>query len=60
MSVSWSMLALAGLWGGVACTTGFILQAFPSRDLFLRGKALAWGGAVVACFLAWMIGMANS
>jgi hypothetical protein len=60
MSTLWSMLALAGVWGFVGCTTGFILQAFPARDRFQRGQGVIWGSLLLLFFLAWMVGMANA
>lgn len=59
MASFWSLSCLAGIWGFVACTIGFILKGFPARGLFDRGS-LRWGGALLVCFIVWMIGMANA
>ncbi|HJV34086.1 hypothetical protein [Geomonas sp.] len=60
MSNLWSMLTLAGLWGFVGCTAGFILKAFPARDCFERRNGLLWGALLLLFFLLWMVGMANA
>lgn len=56
----WTALCLAGLWGFVGCTFGFILQGFPARGVFDRKSALKWGAALLACFILWVAGMANA
>lgn len=56
----WSLICLAGLWGFVCSTIGLILQGFPARGVCAGGPCLRWGGALVFCFVAWMIGMANA
>lgn len=56
----WTVLDLAGLWGFVLCTVGFIFDGFPARGLFDGRKALKWGALLVLCFAAWIIGMANA
>lgn len=60
MSNFWSMVCLAGVWGFVACTIGFIVKGFPARDTFSRRSSLGWGVALVVCFVIWIIGMANA
>ena len=56
----WTIVCLAGLWGFLLCTLGFILQGFPARGVFARSSSLKWGSALLVCFIAWMIGMANA
>ena len=36
MSLPWSTVCLAGVWGFVACTVGLILQGFPARGVLAR------------------------
>lgn len=60
MSAFWSITCLAGLWGFVLCTTGFIITGFPARGVFRRGASLKWGAALVLSFIAWIFGMANA
>jgi len=60
MSTFWTITCLAGLWGFVLCTAGFILKSFPARGIFNRAAAVKWGSALVFCFITWMIGMANA
>ena len=60
MSLPWSMVCLAGLWGFVLCTVGFILQGFPARGVLAGRASLRWGAALLICFVLWMVGMANT
>ena len=60
MSLPWSMVCLAGLWGFVLCTVGFILQGFPAPGVLARRPCLRWGTALLLCFACWMVGMANA
>lgn len=60
MSTFWTITCLAGLWGFVLCTVGFILKSFPARGTFHRAAAVKWGSALVFFFITWMIGMANA
>jgi hypothetical protein len=60
MSLSWSMLCLAGLWGFVAAMIGFILKSFPARGIFVARAGLGWGAAALVCFALWIVGMANA
>jgi len=60
MATVWTITCLTGLWGFVLCTVGFILNSFPARESFHRAAAVKWGGALVLCFITWMIGMAKA
>jgi len=60
MSLSWTMVCLAGLWGFVLCTVGLILQGFPARGVLAARPCLRWGSALLFCFILWMVGMANA
>ena len=60
MSTPWSMVCLAGLWGFVLATVGFILQGFPARGVLAARPCLRWGAALLLCFLCWVVGMANA
>ena len=60
MSISWSIVTLAGLWGFVLATIGLILKGFPGRGVFDRRCALCWGAALLCCFIVWLVGMANA
>lgn len=59
-STLWSMVSLAGLWGFVLSTLGFIKNGFPARGLFDRVASLKWGAALLFSFLLWMVGMAHA
>jgi hypothetical protein len=56
----WSLVCLAGLWGFVISTVGLILQGFPARGVLVRRPCLRWGGALLFCFIAWIVGMAHA
>jgi hypothetical protein len=60
MGTLWTMICLAGVWGFVLSTIGFILKSFPARGVFDCAKALKWGGALLLFFIAWMVGRANA
>jgi len=57
MNQLWTMICLAGLWGFVFATAGFILKAFPARGTFDGRRAWPWGVVLVVCFIVWMVGM---
>lgn len=59
-STLWSLISLAGLWGFVLATLGFIKNGFPAQGLFDRAASLKWGGGLLFCFLLWMVGMAHA
>jgi len=60
MALFWTMLCLAGAWGFVLCTVGFILHGFPARGAFDARRSLKWGVALLICFVSWMVGMAHA
>lgn len=60
MATFWTVLSLAGIWGFVLCTAALILKGFPARGGFERSSSLRWGGALLFCFVAWIIGMAHA
>ena len=60
MSLPWSMVCLAGVWGFVLSTVGLILQGFPARGVLAGRPALKWGAAVLISFACWLLGMANA
>ncbi len=60
MAAFWTLVCLAGLWGFLLGTVGFILNGFPARGVFERAGSLKWGALVIICFVAWMIGMAKA
>jgi hypothetical protein len=60
MSLSWSMVCLAGVWGFVLSTVGLILQGFPARGVLAGRPCLRWGTALLASFVCWLLGMANA
>lgn len=60
MATAWTLICLAGLWGFLFCTLGLILKGFPARGVFDRSSSLKWGTALLFCFIAWIIGMANA
>jgi len=56
----WSLLCLAGLWGFVFSTVGLTLRGFPARGVCVRRACLGWGGALLVCYVVWMVGMAHA
>ena len=60
MSLPWSMVCLAGLWGFVVCAIGLTLQGFPARGVLAAKPCLRWGTALLICFILWLAGMANT
>ena len=60
MATFWTLICLAGLWGFLACSIGFLLKSFPARGVFDSRKALAWGGALLVFFIIWIVGMAHA
>ncbi len=60
MAIFWQIVCLAGLWGWVLATVGFILAGFPARGVFAARRAFPWGVAVVVCFFAWVVGMLHA
>ena len=56
----WAFVALAGFWGWVFSSIGFILKAFPGRKLFIPLQGILWGGGIVIFFAIWLAGMLNA
>lgn len=59
MAAFWSIACLAGLWGFLFSTVGFIVTGFPVRGVFDR-RALRFGAALLVCFVVWIIGMSHA
>jgi hypothetical protein len=60
MKTFWTLTCLAGIWGFLIAAIGLILNGFPARDVFDARKAAKWGAALLVCFVAWVLGMANA
>ncbi|OGU11949.1 MAG: hypothetical protein A2075_16860 [Geobacteraceae bacterium GWC2_58_44] len=60
MSILWSSICLAGLWGFLLSTLGLILNGFPARGVFDAQRSLKWGVSLLLSFIVWIIGMANA
>lgn len=60
ISEQWAAVAVAGFWGWVGCTIGFILNVFPRQREFVSRAAFRWGGAILLCFCLWVAGMLNA
>lgn len=60
VSEIWSILLVAGFWGWVFCTIGFIIKGFPRRDFFAGAVATAWGSGVIVFYCLWILGMMNA
>jgi hypothetical protein len=56
----WALVTIAGFWGWVFCTVGFILKVFPRQKQFVSRAALQWGAAIVLFFCLWFVGMLNA
>lgn len=56
----WGMLVVVGFWGWVLCTIGFIIKAFPHRNIFARAAATRWGGGLLFFYCLWVMGMMNA
>lgn len=56
----WSLAAVLGFLGWIGAAVGFVMGGFDAEGALRRRPALAWGGAVIACFALWLIGMARA
>ena len=59
-SPAWSLVVVLAFLGWVGGAVGFILRGFDVAGALRRPAALRWGGAVVALFTLWLIGMAQA
>jgi len=57
LKTGWAILVVLSFLGWIGCTVGFIFGAFQRDNRFNNRKALLWGGAVVACYALWVLGM---
>lgn len=53
----WTIVCQVGLWGWITSTISLIVKAFPERGAINVKSAGRWGGAVVAFFALWIVGM---
>lgn len=60
MHEPWAFICEIGFWGWVLATVGFILKAFPRRDVMRKGLALQWGVSILVFYAVWIAGMVNS
>ena len=58
--VVWSIVTLIGLAGWIISTIIFIFKAFPARGVFVAQQARIWGGALLASYAVWIVGMINA
>ncbi|RQW89141.1 MAG: hypothetical protein EHM79_04195 [Geobacter sp.] len=40
-------------WGWVFSCAGFTFYSFPSRGIFVKKSAVAWGGIFLLCYAVW-------
>ncbi len=54
---NWAILCIIGVWGWILSGAGFILRAFPIRDVFNSKSAVFWGCLFIFFYALWIIGM---
>ncbi len=60
INVGWEIISVVGVWGWIFSSIGFILKAFPARDVFDNRSAAIWGGCFVIFYALWVVGMINA
>ncbi len=60
MHEGWAVVCVVGFWGWILATVGLVLKTFPSASSFSLKNAARWGGAVIAFYFLWFIGMLNA
>lgn len=53
----WALLCQLGLWGWIVSAVGFIMKAFPSRNVFDKRSAIRWGVCLLGGYVVWIVGM---
>lgn len=53
----WAAVCVVGVWGWILSGAGFVLKAFPRRDLFKRNPAAIWGAVFILFYVLWVVGM---
>jgi hypothetical protein len=56
----WSIITLIGLAGWISSAIVFLFRSFPGRGLFDARAARVWGGAFLASYGVWIVGMLNA
>ena len=56
----WSIVLSVGLVGWITSSIMLMFKAFPEKGVFNASTGMRWGGAVVASFAVWVIGMLNA
>jgi hypothetical protein len=59
-SVAWSLAALVGFFGWIACAGLFIFKAFGKKREFHRRPALIYGLLFLAAYALWMIALSQA
>ena len=60
ISEGWAVICIIGVWGWILAGIGFILKAFPAKDVFEKKSAALWGGCFIFFYALWVVGMINS
>lgn len=60
ISEVWALICLAGFYGWILTTIGFIFKSFPVKGVFHGKSAVVWGGSVVFFYIIWLAGMLNT
>jgi len=60
ISEAWALVCLAGFYGWILSTIGFIFKSFPVKGVFHGKSAAGWGGSVVIFYIIWLAGMFNA
>ena len=60
ISEGWALICMAGFYGWILSTLGFILKAFPVKGTFRGRPAALWGGAIIIFYTMWLTGMYNA
>lgn len=56
----WSLILILGLFGWIFSSFMLMFRAFPEKDVFSPVPGIRWGGALIAFFAVWVIGMLNA
>jgi hypothetical protein len=54
---AWALFCEISLWLWVFAAIGFIINAFPSRNIFRKRPATVWGTGLLFFYTFWVIGM---
>ncbi len=56
----WSIVLILGVVSWITSSIAFMFFAFPQKGEFVVTSALRWGGASLASFFIWIVGLLNA